>query len=60
MAEVLGTMTFGRHKGDDVEDVPSDYLRFLLTKEWFEEQHNALFVGVQVEMKYRDRFDVHF
>ena len=60
MAESLGTLTFGKFNGWDIEDVPSSYLKYLHNQEWFEDKHEKLYLAVNIEIGYRDLHDKHF
>jgi len=50
---------FGKHKGKDVEEVPSSYLRWYLDTV-SERDNPALFAEVEKEMKYRNKHSTHF
>ena len=60
MAESLGTLTFGKFNGWDIEDVPSSYLKYLHNQEWFEDKHEKFYLAVNIEIGYRDLHDKHF
>jgi len=60
MTESLATLTFGKFKGWDIEDVPSSYLKYLLSQEWFEEGYKDYYEAVVIENNYRDKYDKHF
>jgi len=50
---------FGKPKGNEVEDVPSSYLRWYL--DIVSERDNPeLFAEVEKEMKYRNKNSAHF
>jgi uncharacterized protein (DUF3820 family) len=51
---------FGKFKGMDIEDVPSDYLNYLLESDWFEKQYLSLIDPIEKEMKFRSTFNTHF
>ena len=52
---------FGKHSGKEVEEVPSDYLWWLMEQEWFEtDRWYELYVEVEDELEVRDRSDAHF
>lgn len=52
---------FGKHRGREVEEVPSDYLRWLMEQEWFEsERWEELYVEVEDELETRERSYAHF
>lgn len=34
-------MPFGKHKGTEIEELPSDYIAWLLTQDWLQEPKNA-------------------
>lgn len=52
-------MPFGKHKGKDLEDVPSSYLRWL-AGEVNQQQHAELLKAAEAELKFRTKFDGHF
>ena len=61
MAESLTKpLSFGKHKGKDIEDVPSSYLRWLLDQKWFEVSQKDMVKPIETEMKFRDKFNTHF
>ncbi len=39
-------MTFGKHKGKKLDDVPLLYLDWLLSQSWFEFQHMMLHASI--------------
>jgi len=51
---------FGRHKGKIVEELPSDYLKFLLETPWLEKKYSDFVEPIRTELAYRDRLDKHF
>jgi uncharacterized protein (DUF3820 family) len=57
MSDVL---MFGKFKGKDLEDVPSDYLKYLVESDWFEGKYLELVDPIENELKFRDVWDVHF
>ena len=52
-------MPFGKHSGELIADIPSDYLRWLLEQDWFCRKAD-LAKQVKIEMEFRDKFDKHF
>ena len=52
-------ITFGKHKGKSVADLPSDYLRWLCGEDWVEEKHEQLFELAQAELNWRDEMGQH-
>ena len=52
-------LSFGKHEGEDIEDIPSDYLRWLLETEWFDKKHVDMVEPIETELEFRDRFDKH-
>lgn len=57
-------LTFGKHRGKELKDVPSDYLQWLMEElednEKFNERNPELYEGVEEEIEIRDRSDGHF
>lgn len=52
---------FGKHKGEDLADIPSDYLEWLLENyEPKTEREDHLLDAVLREFNYRDENDGHF
>jgi uncharacterized protein (DUF3820 family) len=60
MADGESIIPFGKYKGKTIEDIPSDYLDYLLSEEWFETKFKDLYEEVKQEMKFRNDFDKHF
>jgi uncharacterized protein (DUF3820 family) len=58
MADSLGKLTFGKFKGQDIEDVPNSYLEWIIGEDWFKEKHPALGANIKKELEYRERFDL--
>ena len=52
------TISFGKHKGKLLADVPNSYVAWLARQEFVEVQHAELFRLVQLEMKYRYDFNI--
>jgi uncharacterized protein (DUF3820 family) len=59
MTDSLWVVSFGKHKGKPVEDVPDSYLRWLLEREWFCDKFPSQAMVLEKELDYRDRFDLH-
>lgn len=59
MADSLWTISFGKHKGCDVEDVPSKYLQWLVLQPWFCNDYPKELNAVQEELTFRDKFNKH-
>ncbi len=57
MADSLGQIPFGKHKGVDIEDVPTDYLKWLCGEDFFREKFSRLRETILKELKYRERFE---
>ena len=49
-------MPFGKYEGEAVEDVPYQYLRWLIDQEFFQDDYEEECELVAAEMQYRDRF----
>lgn len=58
------TLTFGKHRGKEIEDIPSGYLQWLLETleddDKFNERNPGLYEAVEEEIEIRDRSDRHF
>jgi len=54
-------ISFGKHKGKEIEEIPSDYLKWLLEQNFIEEDsHTDLLEATEYEMAVRDRSYGHF
>jgi len=53
-------MPFGKYQGKEIEDIPSDYLRWLMDQDWFGEKFEDLFEEVEDEWDIRERSHAHF
>lgn len=53
-------MTFGKYRGRDISDLPSDYLRYLGEKDWFETKYPMLLKSFNEELLERDHDGSHF
>ena len=54
-------MPFGKHRGKDIGDVPSNYLYWLLEQDWMGEKKNwELLEAIEHEIAVRDRSYAHF
>jgi hypothetical protein len=56
MAKSMWTMPFGKHEGEDIEDIPTSYLRWLLDQEWFPEKYPRGYEYADAELNYREQF----
>lgn len=48
------------HKGKDIEEVPSQFLRYLLETPWFDQKFPEVAKAMDAELAYRDKWDKHF
>ena len=55
----MAILPFGAYKGEDIEDVPSGYFRWLLKQDWFNDKFPGLSNLVVKEMDWRDKWDKH-
>ena len=52
---------FGKHKGKEIEEIPSDYLRWLIDQDFIEEEkHAELYESIEEEIAIRERSYGHF
>ncbi len=56
----MSVLSFGKFKDQDIESVPSSYLRYLLESDWFEDKYTELVKEVENELGYRDDWRKHF
>lgn len=56
----MSTIPFGKHKGRDIEDIPTSYLEWVICESWFEEKYPLLVEEIDDEIKYRATWDKHF
>lgn len=56
----MSTLTFGNYNGQDIESVPSDYLKWLLESDWFEKKYPELVEEIDTELAYRTDWNKHF
>lgn len=56
MAESLGIMPVGKHKGEEIEDIESSYLKWIIGEQWFKDQRPMLCEAIKKELKYREQF----
>lgn len=56
-------LEFGKHRGQELEDVPTDYLRWLMETleddDKFAHRYPGLYEEVEDELDARDRLDSH-
>ena len=53
-------MSFGKHRGKSIEDIPSDYLEWLMEQDWFIEKYEPIAQMVERELAYRSTWECHF
>jgi uncharacterized protein (DUF3820 family) len=56
VAESLWVIPFGKHKGEPIEDVPTDYLEWVTEQDWFLEKFPKGAVQIGKDLAFRDRF----
>ena len=56
MADSMWTIPFGKHEGEDIEDVETSYLEWLVDQDWFENKFAKGLEAVREELSYRDQF----
>ena len=56
----MTTLPFGKHRGKDVDDCPSDYLRWLVKQDFVEDKYPEILKAAEDELKYRDTWRKHF
>jgi len=55
-SESLWILPFGKHKGKEIESIPSSYLEWLTEQDWFCKQYKHGLEQIEKEMKFRDDF----
>ena len=58
MAKSLFKLPFGKHKGEGIEDVPLNYLEWLMEQDWFLEKYPEGEKAVNDEIAYRIKFEM--
>ena len=53
-------LSFGKHVNEDIREIPSDYLQWLMEQDWFEEKFDNIRQRVEEELKIRERSYGHF
>lgn len=53
-------LSFGKHIGKDIEDVPSNYLEWVVQQNWFQDAHEELVTSIESELSYRTDHSQHF
>jgi uncharacterized protein (DUF3820 family) len=56
----MSILSFGNYKGHEIENVPSDYLIWLLESDWFDKKYPELVEEVEAELQYRVDWSKHF
>lgn len=56
MADSLFTMPFGMFKGEDIEQLDSQYLTWLCEQDWFEKQYPNALKAIETELKFREKW----
>lgn len=56
MADSLWILPFGKHKGEPIEDLKTDYLEWLTKQEWFLDKFSEGAAQIGKELAYRTRF----
>ena len=51
---------FGKYKGLNVDEIPSDYLKWLTLQDWCEEKFPHLSKEAEEELAFRTTWDRHF
>lgn len=49
-----------QYKGKNIEDVPSDFLKWLLNQNWFLDEYPELSDEIQDELEWRTNWNKHF
>ena len=60
MEDEVYILHFGKFKGLDIEDIPSDYLKYLVESDWFEDKYPDFVKPIEDELAFRDRWNSHF
>jgi len=53
-------VNFGKYKGLNVDEIPSDYLKWLTLQDWCEEKFSHLLKEAEEELAFRATWDRHF
>ncbi|NIO03860.1 MAG: hypothetical protein GTN74_04400 [Proteobacteria bacterium] len=51
---------FGKYKGLNVDEIPSDYLKWLTLQDWCEEKFPLLLKEAEEELTFRTTWSRHF
>lgn len=58
MAQTVKKWRIGVHKDKDIEDVPNQYLEYILEQDWFEKKYPDLMKAAEKELEYRNKFNI--
>ena len=58
--EIVMELPFGKYRDIEIEEVPSDYLRWLVLQDWFENRYPELLKEAEEELSFRDINMSHF
>jgi len=56
----MSTMPFGKYKEYEIEDIPSNYLKYMLDQPGFIDNNTHLADQFQKELDVRDKSNAHF
>lgn len=56
MAESLWTFPFGKHKGQDIEDIETSYLEWISGEDWFKQKFKKGCEAIKKELDYREKW----
>ena len=56
----MSLMPFGRYQGDEVEEVPTDYLKWFINQDKIVEENPELADEIDRELQWRSSYNKHF
>jgi len=59
MARTAIKWRIGIHKDKDIEDIPNQYLEYIVLQNWFEKKYPDLLKAAESEIEYRKKFDIN-
>jgi len=56
----MSLIPFGKFKDQEIEEIPSGYLKWLVLQDFFEDEYPELLKETEEELAYRDTWYKHF